>query len=103
MRFTGSIPDAQRANVFGDYLTSIGVANDIEQGANGFSIWVHDDDLVERARQELGAYLADPQDDRYRAATAQAQRLRKTAQKQQDRRRRNFIDVRTNWSGLRAG
>ena len=103
MRFTGSIPDAQRASVFGDYLTSIGVANDVEQGSNGFSIWVHDDDHVEQATQELNAYLADPTAPRYAESAARAPRLRKQAQRQEEKRRRNFIDVRTNWSGLRAG
>jgi GlpG protein len=103
MRFTGSIPDAQRASVFGDYLTSIGVGNDVEQGASGFSIWVHDDDRVEQAKQELSAYLADPAASRYAESRAQAERLRKQTRKLEERRRRNFIDVRTSWSALRAG
>ena len=103
MRFTGSIPDAAQAAVFGDYLTSIGVANDIEQGSNGFGVWVHDDDQVEQARKELTVYLADPAAERYRSATAQAQRVRKEWENKAERRRRNFIDVRTKWSGLAGG
>jgi GlpG protein len=103
MRFAGTIPDAAQAATFADYLTSIGVNNEVEQGANGFSVWVHDDDQLEQAMRELEAYLVDPTAPRYRAASAQAQRLRKEWEARAKRRRRNFIDVRTSWSGLMSG
>jgi hypothetical protein len=44
VRFIGSIPDAQLATRFGDYLIALGINNQVEQGSSGFAIWVHNDD-----------------------------------------------------------
>src|SRR4051812_43432326 len=99
MRHIGSIQDGEVATRFGDYLTAAGVGNEVEQGSSGFSIWVHDDDHVERATRELGEFLSDPSAPRYEEASRAAERVREEDERRRQKLRRNFIDVRTSWSG----
>ena len=103
MRHIGSIQDGALAARFGDYLTALGVGNDVEQGASGFNVWVHDDDHLDRAKIELNAFQTDPTADRYQQASKAADRIRADDEKRQRSLRRNYVDVRTTWSGAFAG
>jgi GlpG protein len=100
VRFIGAVPDAQQATRSGDYLTALGIANDVEQGSSGFAIWVHDDDYIERAKGELATFLAEPEADRFTAASKAAQRVRDDQHRRERSLRENYIDVRTRWAGL---
>lgn len=100
MRFIGSLPDPQQATRFGDYLTALGIANNIEPGDNGSSIWVHNDDHIERSKAELATYLNDPAASRFDEASKAAQRVRDEQQHREQSLRKNYVDVRTNWSGV---
>jgi GlpG protein len=101
MRFIGSLPDAQLANRFGDYLTALGIANSVEQGSSGFAIWIHNDDHVERAKTELTTYLKEPGAGRFAEASKAAQRVRDEQDRRQKSLQKNFVDVRTSWAGLK--
>jgi GlpG protein len=98
MRMIGTIPRADAAERFSDYLLASGVENMVEESpANGeWSVWVEHDDDIDRGKNELATFLSDPNHARYQAA-ARAQTIRKEQEKQQERRRRKFIDVRTRW------
>lgn len=48
-----------------DYLKTIGIYNTIEIEPNRFALILHDEQLVARAKQELDAFLHNPQDARY--------------------------------------
>ncbi|CAN5447236.1 rhomboid family intramembrane serine protease [soil metagenome] len=100
MRFIGSIPDLQQATRFGDYLTALGIANNVEQGSSGFAIWVHNDDYIDRSRSELTTFLSEPDAGRFAEATKAAQRVRDEQEQREKSLRKNYVDVRTRWSGL---
>jgi GlpG protein len=98
MRQIGSIDNETEAIRFGDHLLTKGIKNHIEsQSAGGWAIWVEDDDLLDRARGELAQFRTNPADARYDAAD-KAEKIRKTEERDETRRRRQFIDVRTRWS-----
>jgi GlpG protein len=101
MRQIGSLPRQDHAQVFGDYLVSIGIPNSVEQSNSAWDIWVEHDDHLDRARLELQQFLATPDDPKYRHASLQASAIRSRDQRHQKRLRQNFIDVRTSFS--RAG
>jgi len=61
MRKIGTIEKAGLAVVFSDYLYSKGMANAIEPASGDVrEIWIHDEDAVERGREALARFLADP-------------------------------------------
>lgn len=65
MRHIGSLPDQAAARRFRAWLLSLGTATDIEQEDEQWTIWIHDEDLVESARAELESFRATPQSDLY--------------------------------------
>lgn len=99
MRHIGSLDNEQDARRFGAYLLTQGVKNNVEEGGGGggWAVWVEDDDLIDRGRSELEAFRGNRADPRYDAAVGTAERLRKAEQKDEQRRRKQFVDVRTRW------
>ncbi|MEC9007701.1 MAG: rhomboid family intramembrane serine protease [Planctomycetota bacterium] len=77
MRHIGSLPDQATARRFRAWLLSLGMANDIEQEDERWTIWVHDEDLVESARAELENFRSEPRSDLY----VQAERALEAAER----------------------
>jgi GlpG protein len=102
MRLLVSLPDETQASALGDYLLTIGIDNSVEEGSNGWQVWVKDDDKLDPARRELADFQADPADPRYTSAARDAQRLRSQDEKRAKRLEKNYVDVRTQWA-KRAG
>ena len=98
MRQIGSLDNEHDARRFGAYLLTQGVKNSVEEGAGGaWSVWVEDDDLLDRVRAALEAFRPNRADPRYDAAVGRAEKLRKAEENDEQRRRRQFVDVRTRW------
>ena len=103
MRLLASLADQDQAARLGDYLLTLGIENSVEEGASGWQVWVNDDDRMEAARGELQQFQANPNDPRYGSAERSAEKLRNQQEKAARRRAENFVDVRTQWSGLGGG
>jgi GlpG protein len=98
MRQIGSINSDQDAERFSDYLLTQGIGNMVEEGAGGtWAVWVENDDHIDRGRTELAQFQANPADPRYEAA-GRAEQLRRQNEKAEQRRRKQFVDVRTRWA-----
>jgi GlpG protein len=99
MRQIGSIDSDQDAERFSDYLLTQGIGNMVEEGGPGgaWAVWVENDDHLDRGRSELERFRANPADPRYEAA-GHAEKIRKQSEKSEQRRRKQFVDVRTRWS-----
>ena len=94
MRSIGEIDNEDQAKRFGDYLLVSGIPCDIEDEEDGtWSIWLHDDDQIEKAEAELSQFNQEPEDPRYKKAKTKADEL---AAKRQ-------IDVRTQVFGQETG
>jgi GlpG protein len=98
MRMIGTVPDETAAQRFGNFLLAQGVDVTVEQGSAGWQVWVHDDDKLASAAQELAAFGAAPNDQRYAAAAVPAKAALRERRIQERRLAKNFIDVRTHWS-----
>ena len=103
MRQIGTLSDAGEAKRFGDYLLAHGIANSVEEGGQGWSIWVHSDDDLERGKVELDQFSASPGDAKYASIARKADQVRSEEQKRQKRLRKNFVDVRTSWAAIGSG
>ena len=95
MRQIGTIQDEQDASRFGAYLHTVAIDNTIEPSADAWAVWIADDDDLDKAREELQHFQTSPDDSRYIEAVRTADALLTTKLKDAQRRRENFIDVRT--------
>jgi len=102
MRAVATIEDKDHAQRFGDYLVAQEIPNEVQQAAQGWVVWVIDEDDIERARQEFEAFQADPDAERYRDVAAVATKLRRDAERDRERRAKNIITPRHTWASARG-
>jgi GlpG protein len=109
MRMIGTVTTEAHAQLLSDYLLTAGIEAHVEESAspsspNGaWQVWVEHDDDLDRGAAELAAFLANPDDPKYATGRA-AEKLRKQQQRDAERRRANYRDVRTSasWGGAVA-
>ena len=101
MRQIGTIQTERDANRFGAFLQTLGIDNTIDPSAESWAVWVANDDHLEKASTELSTFQSAPTDRRYDDALPAAKTLLSTRQQAEDKRRENFVDVRTTSSRLR--
>jgi GlpG protein len=97
MRQVGTFATQSEAQRFVDYLLTLGVQARVESAAGGHSIWIYDENDVERARQALDELRLNPSDPRFEAAGRQAAKLREA---QVDSRRlaeKNVVNLSERW------
>jgi GlpG protein len=83
MRQLATLPDAQMARTFTDYLLTLQIHSKLEKEPDGWAIWVRDEDHLPRARQELEEFNRNPSDPRYAAAPRVADDLRQRRQQEE--------------------
>lgn len=89
MRQLTTLPSADAAQTLADYLLTQRIETKLEREADGWAIWVRDEDQLPRARQELEQFNHNPQDPRFKAASSAASSLRRQKIKvEQDYHRR---------------
>lgn len=103
MRSIGTIPPTLDAERFSDFLHAQGMPNMVEETAPGekWLVWVDNDDHLERAKGELDAFLANPEDSKYAGASKAANALRQQQSKKEQKWRKRFVDVRTSWGSAK--
>lgn len=100
VRQIGTLPSTTDPTLFSDYLLSLGVTSRAVRTADGWAIWVHDEDKVEHAREELRTYEQSPNDPRYRHATSTADELRREQARRDRQYRRQVRDMTGRYDGL---
>lgn len=102
MRQVGFLSNQEAADRFANYLRANGIACSVDQGPDGFRVWVQDDDLVPAARAELPRFLAEPNHERYRDAVRVAQ-IRTQQDAARARQARELtVDVAERWNRPRS-
>jgi GlpG protein len=92
MRKIGELPEERQARVFSDALYARGLENDVETEDSGaFSIWIHDDDQLDKGRTFLEQFRAAPDAVEWQSATTDASRKRKEEARENARRGSNVI------------
>jgi GlpG protein len=74
-----------------------------DEGADGWTVWIYNEDHVPRARDELQAFLNCPDDPRYGTAAGAAEEIRRKQRELDQQFRKNYREVSDQWSypGLR--
>lgn len=97
MRQIGTIPTAEQAERFRDYLLTQGTQTSLDEEGDGWLVWVHDEDRVAAAKAALRQFLAAPDDSRYRDAAKQAVEVREEKIRRFRESRKKQIRVRDQW------
>ena len=95
MRLIGHLAEEQAARTFADFLYVQKIESHIEfEKADGWGIWINDEDKLEEAAQLLTAFRANPADPKYRAEAKSAAELRAEAEKDEAKWRKKLSDRR---------
>ena len=77
MRHIGHLETESTARTFSDYLFVQGIKNQIEaEKEAGWAVWVHAEEEMERAKQLLADYRANPRDTKFQNAKKVARNVK---------------------------
>lgn len=102
MRQIGVLPRELDPGRFSDHLLALGMKSRIVEGQGGWLVWIHDEDHLARARAELEAFVAGPDDEQFQRSARAAAEVRREEAKRDREFQRNFREVRDQWTGLQA-
>ena len=97
MRQVGTLSSEQDAQVLVDYLLTLGIEARVDRADSVWSIWVFDENQVDRSKEQLNEFLAHPLDPRYQSARREAESLRRHRARKVQEVRKNYVDVRSQW------
>ncbi len=103
MRLIGHLAEEKAARTFADYLYVQKIQSHLEfEKADGWGIWINDEDKLEEAARLLTAFRANPADPKYRAEAKSAAELRAEAEKDEAKYRKKMSDRRNLFRPLRG-
>jgi GlpG protein len=94
MRMIGDFADESAARRFADYLLTLNIIADARQVAGAWTVWIALEDDMARGGQELHAFRANPDDEKYLSASGTASTIRKQAQRAERAHQKNTIALR---------
>lgn len=92
MRLIGYLPDEQAADTFSDFLYVQGIVNQVESEKDGWAVWIHSEDELERAKDLLQSYIAAPGDLKYRKHARHARKLKERERKEAEAAEKRYFD-----------
>jgi len=84
MRMIGHLPNETSAATFSDFLYVEGITNLVEAEKDGWAIWIHSEDHLQRARELFLTYLGNPKDPKYQKKSQQVAELKQREREEQD-------------------
>jgi len=95
MRQIGHLEGETQARLFGDYLYSKGIRNQVESDTpHGWLIWVHDDDQLEEAGAHLARFRQAPGSAEFAGASGSTERELAAEERENHEWRRRYFDRR---------
>ena len=98
MRQAGTIPSKQDAERFASYLLTLGISSKVDPAGAEWAIWILDENQVDRSKQELDKFTAEPNDVRYQAAEHEAKLARREIAQKTRQAQKNYVDMRNQWA-----
>ncbi len=103
MRQAGILSNRDQAQRLADYLLTQGITSKVDADGDRWAIWIRDEDQLPQATRELNEFLADPGAAKYQSASVAAAALRQQKAREEQERRKNFIEVRDRWQVVVGG
>lgn len=95
MRALATFSSEREPSVLSDYLLIHGIASQLRVGKDGWVLWIRNEDQIDRAKQLLEEFQADPNHTRYGAATRDARLLRRKEEAENRAATKRIVDLRT--------
>jgi len=84
MRQLAVLPNADAARTLADRLQALRIETRLDQAADGWAVWVFDEDRLPEARKELADFTANPADPRFTGARREAEQERRRARQAEE-------------------
>jgi GlpG protein len=84
MRQIGTLARESEARRFSGFLTFNGIDNTVERDGHWWVLWVHNEDRIQEAREELARFHENPDDPRYAHAAQAAAELDRREEQHRD-------------------
>ena len=97
MRQLGTMPKEVDAQVFADYLLTLGMKVRVDERPDGYSLWIYNEDHLLRGRDELSGFLSKPDDPRYQSTVDSARSIRREERALDQKYRKNFREAADLW------
>ena len=97
MRQLAALDNEASAQRFVDYLLTQGVGAKHDRSGEQWHVWVRQEDQLDAARQHWAEFEAEPNHERYRAASQTAQALRNEELKRERQARAQQVELRRRW------
>src|SRR5215204_4654457 len=99
MRLIGHLPNEASALTFSDFLYVQGIHNQVEHENDGWGIWIHSEDELDKARDLLRSYVGDPNDQRFHKHSRRANELKERELKEEEAAKEKTFDRTTLFKG----
>ena len=76
MRLIGHLPNEASALTFSDFLYVQGIHNQIEHEHDGWGIWIHSEDEIDKAKDLLKGFAGNPNDPRFHKHSRRASQIK---------------------------
>src|SRR5688572_14681468 len=95
MRLIGHLPNEASALTFSDFLYVQGIHNQIEHEHDGWGIWIHSEDEIDKAKDLLKGFAGNPNDPRFHKHSRRAGQIKEQEIKEDQAAKEKTFD-RTN-------
>ena len=94
MRQIGTLASESEARRFSGFLTFNGIDNTVEREGQEWSLWIHNEDRISEARDELARFHENPTDPRYAQAAHAAEELDRREELHRDLYNERILKIR---------
>jgi len=92
MRLIGHLPNEASALTFSDFLYVQGIHNQVEHENDGWGIWIHSEDELDKAKDLLKSYVGNPNDPRFHKHSRRANELKEQELKEDQAAKEKTFD-----------
>lgn len=100
MRQIGELANETEMRRFQAYLIAQGVGAVVEPQGNAWSLWVREENEVERVRGEFASYRENPADPRFSGHEQTAASRQRDEARRREEARRNTVNIRSRWARM---
>src|ERR1044071_4012637 len=92
MRLIGHLADKAGAQTFSDFLCVEGISNELDLEKDGWAIWIHGEEDLNKAKDHLAEFKSNPQDPKYRNRAAEAERIKQQQELEETKARHRYFN-----------
>lgn len=93
MRKLGGLNDREQAQLFGSFLFSMRIENQLEEQQDGsWLVWIHSEDRLNEARRLFSEFLEDPSSRQFSDGAVRGRQMLEAEQARESDYRRNYHD-----------